>query len=131
MKKLLTLFTILAIAVTMSCERLPEKKAAPPTKGDLQTIKISDLKGIPLEYGTLVAITTRGTDTGKVELWFEDVNVGFFRGAEIADPDGLQEGTGKFMRHVKLRPESKVDARALMKLIETAYTDMKGRLKAK
>ena len=59
------------------------------------------------------------------------VNVGFFRGAEIADPDGLLEGTGKFMRHLKLRPESKVDARALMKLIETAYTDMKGRLKAK
>ena len=58
------------------------------------------------------------------------VNVGFFRGAEIADPDGLLEGTGKFMRHVKLRPQCDVDARALMKLIETAYTDMKGRLKA-
>ena len=58
------------------------------------------------------------------------VNVGFFRGAEIADPEGLLEGTGKFMRHVKLRPESYVDATVLMKLIETAYTDMKGRLKA-
>ena len=58
------------------------------------------------------------------------VNVGFFRGAEIADPERLLEGTGKFMRHVKLRPESDVDAMALMQLIETAYTDMKGRLKA-
>ena len=58
------------------------------------------------------------------------VNVGFFRGAEIADPDGLLEGTGKFMRHVKLRPEDDIDARALMNLIETAYTDMKGRLKS-
>jgi hypothetical protein len=58
------------------------------------------------------------------------VNVGFFRGAEIADPAGLLEGTGKFMRHVKLGPEGDVDARALMKLIETAYTDMKGRLRA-
>ena len=58
------------------------------------------------------------------------VNVGFFRGAEIADPERLLEGTGKFMRHVKLRPERDVDATALMKLIETAYTDMKGRLKA-
>ncbi len=57
------------------------------------------------------------------------VNVGFFRGAEIADPEGLLEGTGKFMRHVKLRPERDVDASALMTLIETAYTDMKGRLK--
>ncbi len=58
------------------------------------------------------------------------VNVGFFRGADIADPNGLLEGTGKFMRHVKLRPEGEVDATALMKLIDTAYTDMKGRLKA-
>ena len=58
------------------------------------------------------------------------VNVGFFRGAEIADSEGLLEGTGKFMRHVKLRPERDVDATALMELIETAYTDMKGRLKA-
>ncbi len=58
------------------------------------------------------------------------VNVGFFRGAEIADPDGLLEGTGRFMRHVKLRPERDVDAKALLKVIETAYTDMKGRLKA-
>ena len=58
------------------------------------------------------------------------VNVGFFRGAEIADPHGLLEGTGKFMRHVKLRPESEVDASALTRLIETAYADMKRRLKA-
>jgi hypothetical protein len=58
------------------------------------------------------------------------VNVGFFRGAEIADPEGLLEGTGKFMRHVKLRPECDVDATSLMTLIATAYTDMKARLKA-
>jgi len=58
------------------------------------------------------------------------VNVGFFRGAEIADPEGLLEGTGKFMRHVKLGPERAVDATALMKLVEAAYTDMKRRLKS-
>jgi hypothetical protein len=57
------------------------------------------------------------------------VNVGFFRGAELSDPSGLLEGTGKFMRHVKLRPEREIDATALMKLIETAYADMKGRSK--
>jgi hypothetical protein len=57
------------------------------------------------------------------------VNVGFFRGAELSDPNGLLEGTGKFMRHVKLRPERNVDSTALLKLIKTAYTDMKGRLK--
>lgn len=64
---------------------------------------------------------------GYVNAFTEHVNVGFFRGAEIADPDGLLEGTGRFMRHVKLRPERDVDAAALTRLIETAYTDIKRR----
>lgn len=58
------------------------------------------------------------------------VNAGFFRGAELADPAGLLEGTGKFMRHVKLRPDRGVDATALRKLIEAAYADMRARLMA-
>lgn len=62
---------------------------------------------------------------GYVNAFKAHVNVGFFRGAEIADPEGLLEGTGKFMRHVKLRPEGHVDAAALMKLIEAAYTRVK------
>jgi hypothetical protein len=57
------------------------------------------------------------------------VNVGFFLGARIADPDHLLEGAGKFMRHVKLKLESDVDAAALKNLIETAYADMKERLR--
>ena len=56
------------------------------------------------------------------------VNVGFFHGADIADPDGLLEGTGKNMRHVKIWPETRVNTQALTKLIETAYTDMKRRM---
>src|SRR5215469_9946405 len=58
------------------------------------------------------------------------VNVGFFRGAEIADPKGLLEGTGKVMRHVKLRPGHDFDATALTKLVDAAYTDMKERVQA-
>ncbi len=65
-----------------------------------------------------------------VNAFTAHVNVGFFRGAELADPARLLEGTGKYMRHVKLRPESDIDATALLKLIDTAYADMKGRLDA-
>ena len=65
-----------------------------------------------------------------VDAFSAHVNVGFFRGAEIADPDRLLEGTGKFMRHVKLGREREVDTVALTKLIETAYADMKERLTA-
>jgi hypothetical protein len=58
------------------------------------------------------------------------VNVGFFRGAELADPKGLLEGTGKVMRHVKLAPGHDFDAKALSKLIESAYIDMRERVQA-
>jgi hypothetical protein len=67
---------------------------------------------------------------GYVNAFTAHVNVGFFRGAEIADPRRIQEGTGKFMRHVKVRPGGEVDAAALRKLIRAAYVDMKRRLEA-
>lgn len=63
-----------------------------------------------------------------VNAFRHHVNVGFFRGAELAEPNGLLEGAGKFMRHVKLRPDREVDATALATLINTAYIDMKKRL---
>ena len=63
-----------------------------------------------------------------VNVFKDHVNVGFFRGAEIDDPERLLEGTGRFMRHVKLRPERDVVATVLVKLIGAAYIDMKRRL---
>src|SRR6185436_4094622 len=65
---------------------------------------------------------------GYVNAFRDHVNVGFFRGAELPDPAGLLEGTGKFMRHVKLAPSREVDAAALRELIENAYVDMRSRL---
>jgi len=56
------------------------------------------------------------------------VNVGFFQGAALPDPARLLQGTGKFMRHVKLRPGTPTDAAALTRLIETAFWDMKARV---
>jgi hypothetical protein len=54
--------------------------------------------------------------------------VGFFYGAALPDPARLLQGTGKFMRHVKLRPETATDAASLSRLIETAYADIKSRV---
>ena len=65
---------------------------------------------------------------GYVNAFSAHVNVGFFLGAELADPGGLLQGTGKFMRHVKLRPGDDVDFAALTALIEAAYADIKARL---
>lgn len=65
---------------------------------------------------------------GYVNAFTAHVNVGFFMGAGLADPGGLLEGTGRFMRHVKLRPGVAVDDEALKALIESAYADMKAHL---
>ena len=65
---------------------------------------------------------------GYVNLFTSHVNVGFFQGAALPDPARLLQGTGKRMRHVKLRPGTSMDAAALRRLIETAYSDMKARV---
>lgn len=63
-----------------------------------------------------------------VNAFTAHVNVGFFHGAELEDPAGLLEGTGKYMRHVQLRPDGDIDAAVLIRLIESAYIDMRRRL---
>ncbi len=67
-----------------------------------------------------------------VDAFKAHVNLGFFRGAEFADPDNLLQGTGKLMRHVKLSPDdtdaADIDAAALQRLIEAAYADMRRRV---
>ena len=58
------------------------------------------------------------------------VNVGFFHGAELPDLAGLLEGSGKRMRHVKLKPGAAINSAALGRLINEAYLDIKARLAA-
>jgi len=38
------------------------------------------------------------------------------------------QGTGKFMRHVKLRPGTATNTAALNRLVNTAYSDIKARV---
>ena len=52
-----------------------------------------------------------------------------FRGAELDDPDGILAGTGKYMRHVKLKVDGDTDTRALTEMIKLAYADMQERLR--
>ena len=63
-----------------------------------------------------------------VNVFTSHVNVGFFHGASLPDPAGLLQGSGRFMRHVKLKPEMPLDTAALASLIEVAYADIKNRV---
>ena len=64
---------------------------------------------------------------GYVNAFTHHVNVGFFLGPELEDPKHLLEGTGKFMRHVKLRPGQTVDSMALQRLVAAAYPGIRHR----
>lgn len=65
---------------------------------------------------------------GYVNVFTAHLNVGFFLGADLDDPAGLLQGSGKRMRHVKLRADRPVDDTALARLIEDAYEDIQRRL---
>ena len=62
-----------------------------------------------------------------VNVFTAHVNVGFFQGASLPDPARLLEGSGKFMRHVKLKPETRINA-PLTDLIHDAFADIKNRV---
>ena len=62
-------------------------------------------------------------DTFKAHL-----NVGFFMGAFLSDPQKILQGSGKRMRHVKVGPTIPYDAEALRHLIRHAYADASNRV---
>jgi hypothetical protein len=65
-----------------------------------------------------------------VNVFASHVNVGFFHGVSLPDPARLLQGSGKFMRHVKLRPGTSTDSASLSTLIDAAYADIKARVES-
>ena len=63
-----------------------------------------------------------------VDVFTSHVNLGFFQGASLPDPARLLQGSGKFMRHVKLKPGTPTDTAFLRNLIESAYSHIKSRI---
>jgi hypothetical protein len=54
------------------------------------------------------------------------VNMQFFRGAHLEDPEGALEGTGKDLRHIKLRKAADARAAAAVAVLKTAAQADKG-----
>jgi hypothetical protein len=72
-------------------------------------------------------VCVRDVPFAYINVFKAHVSVGFFRGAWLKDPAHLLEGTGKRMRHVKLKPGVALDFKALGTLIQEAYADVKAR----
>ncbi|MBI1281741.1 MAG: hypothetical protein GC179_26685 [Anaerolineaceae bacterium] len=52
------------------------------------------------------------------------INLGFYRGVVLPDASGLLEGTGKLLRHVKVRSMSELQQPALRQLIVDAVAEL-------
>jgi len=50
----------------------------------------------------------------------DHVNLGFIRGSELADPQRMLEGTGKQMRHIKIRNMSDLERPAIHAYLQEA-----------
>ena len=57
------------------------------------------------------------------------VNLGFYMGAILADPERLMEGTGKKLRHVKIRSLEDAEQPAIRSLIAEAVAERKEALR--
>lgn len=53
------------------------------------------------------------------------VNLGFYQGAGLSDPKGLMEGTGKKLRHIKIRTIEDADKSGIRELISLALAERK------
>lgn len=56
----------------------------------------------------------------------EYVNLGFYQGARLKDPKGLLAGTGKGLRHVKVRHSKDTGSAALRDLVREACALRRG-----
>ena len=56
------------------------------------------------------------------------VNLGFFQGAHLPDPEGLLEGTGKTLRHIRLRMPEEALAPAIRTLLIAACDERRAAL---
>jgi hypothetical protein len=88
---------------------------------------------VPSDHRTLASLASprpasEDAPFGYVGVFKDHVNIGFFHGTSLPDPAGLLEGTGKFMRHVKVKLGLAVDRPALEALVIAAYRDIVTRL---
>ena len=68
------------------------------------------------------------TDSGfdrilYVTVFEKHINLGFFYGGFLNDPEGLLIGSGKRMRHIKIRSIQDGDNPAIKSLLEQAWMD--------
>jgi hypothetical protein len=53
------------------------------------------------------------------------VNLGFFKGADLADPNKLLQGTGAKLRHIKIQSIAEANSDDIRAMIKSAFAERK------
>lgn len=61
-----------------------------------------------------------------VVTYADHVNLGFNRGAQLADPDRSLEGTGKLIRHIRIRNHDDLDRPLVRRFLQAAIQQIGG-----
>jgi hypothetical protein len=56
------------------------------------------------------------------------LKLGFYKGADLPDPDNLLKGTGKISRYIEIKTDKQIKSSALKKLIESALVAYRRRI---
>ena len=94
-----------------------------------KTIRNSGSDVLELMHDGYPTVCVQDAPFAYVGVFKAHVNLGFFHGASLPDPKGLLEGSGKYMRHAKLKPNQPNDTLALQELVKASYQDVLARLK--
>lgn len=78
-----------------------------------------------VKYGGIL-FASDGVQFGGMFAYRQHVTVEFGRGADIVDPFGHLEGTGKGRRHVKLRTNQDIEDKRLMEYLKLALRAARG-----
>ncbi len=97
--------------LTLSLRQLVLEEMAPCCEYILEVYLVS------LLYGTTHKMKDGICYIGVIK---DHINLGFIRGAELADPQRILEGTGKQMRHIKIRNVSDLDRPAIRAYLQEA-----------
>lgn len=68
-----------------------------------------------------------GAAFAYVNVFKTHINIGFYMGSSLRDPEHLLQGSGKWMRHIKIKPEEE-PAEGVERLIAEAYQDIRSRV---
>jgi len=86
-------------------------------------IELAPDANLPPMYGGNVIELEKDNPKSRIGGFYayaEYVSLEFANGVQFDDPDGVLEGTGKFRRHVKLRCNDDIEAKACKCFLEQA-----------